>query len=68
MKNPEKRYAKELAAMIKYPTIAGVSGNERVFHRFRKKMSSLFPHILEMCDILDFDGSFLIKLKGSKNR
>ncbi|MBR6332525.1 MAG: M20/M25/M40 family metallo-hydrolase [Dehalococcoidales bacterium] len=67
MKNPEKRYAKELASMIKYPTIAGVSGSDRVFHRFRKKMTSFFPHILEKCDILDFDGSFLIKLKGSKN-
>ena len=69
MKNTESRqnkYIENLSKMIQMETIS-INDNLQIdkFLKFQDLLRNLFPHIFEVCEFTEFEGSFLLKWKGS---
>ena len=59
------RYANELAQMIKEPTVSA-RGDEDLtkFYKLHDVLKQLFPTVWEKCEVIDLEGSLLIKWAG----
>lgn len=58
-------YAKNLSRMIQMETISSEKQKDKSkFYRFRELLGEIFPHIFSVCELEDFDGSFLLYWKG----
>ena len=66
---PEKRtalYSQRLAALIRCETISRENQTDkRQFYAFQELLRGLFPGLFACCEFEDFDGSFLLRWKGS---
>ncbi|MBR3751735.1 MAG: M20/M25/M40 family metallo-hydrolase [Ruminiclostridium sp.] len=59
-------YAAELARMIQIETISTPDQPDKAkFYQFHDLLRELFPHLFAVCTYEDFDGSFLLRWKGS---
>lgn len=59
-------YANKLSRMIQYETISYPDRDDyEKFHGFHDLLRELFPHVFTACDVEDFNGSLLIRWKGS---
>ena len=58
-------YARNLSRMIQMETVSSENQKDKSkFYRFRELLAELFPHIFSVCELEDFDGSFLLRWKG----
>jgi carboxypeptidase PM20D1 len=58
-------YARNLSRMIQIETVSSEKQKDKTkFYRFRELLMELFPHIFTVCELEDFDGSFLMRWKG----
>lgn len=58
-------YARTLSRMIRMETVSSEHQKDKSkFYRFRELLRELFPHIFSVCEIEDFEGSFLLRWKG----
>ena len=59
-------YASKLSRMIQIETVSTENQKDKSkFYRFRELLAELFPHIFSVCELEDFDGSFLLRWKGA---
>lgn len=60
-------YADRLARMIQAETVCAVPQIDKTkFYRFYDLQRSLFPHLFSVVEVEDFDGSLLLRWKGSE--
>ena len=58
-------YAKTLAKLVQCETISAFGDDDRTkFRAFHELLRQTFPHIFAVCEMEDFDGSFLMRWKG----
>ena len=58
-------YARNLSRMIQMETVSSENQKDKSkFYRFRELLAEIFPHIFSVCELEDFDGSFLLQWKG----
>ena len=58
-------YARTLSRMIRMETVSSEHQKDKSkFYRFRELLAELFPHIFSVCELEEFDGSFLLCWKG----
>ena len=58
-------YARNLSRMIQMETVSSENQKDKSkFYRFRELLTEIFPHIFSVCELEDFDGSFLLRWKG----
>lgn len=63
--NKAESYAKKLSRMIQMETVSSENQKDKTkFYRFRELLTEIFPHIFSVCELEDFDGSFLLHWKG----
>jgi len=63
-----EKYAHTLSRMIAFKTLSSsAQGDKTVFYNFRELLKECFPKIFEVCELEDFDGSFLLRWKGSSS-
>lgn len=66
---PDERtelYSQRLAAMIRCETVSRENQTDKSkFYTFQKLLRELFPKLFACCAFEDFDGSFLMRWKGS---
>ena len=61
-----EKYIGVLSEMIKCDTVSNYDYiDEAKFHKFHELLKELFPNIFAISEIEDFNGSLLIKWKGS---
>ncbi len=59
-------YARKLSRMIQMETVSAERQKDKSkFYRFRELLAEIFPHVFSVCELEDFDGSFLLRWKGS---
>jgi len=59
-------YAEKLSRMIRKETVSAEDQKDILkFYEFRVLIKSLFPNIFSVCELEDFDGSFLMRWKGT---
>ena len=62
-----QKYAETFAELIRMDTTScDVQPDKRVFYQFQELLKKKFPHIFEVVEYEDFDGSFLLKWKGKE--
>ena len=60
-------YASKLSRMIRMETVSSEHQKDKSkFYRFRELLAELFPHVFSVCELEDFDGSFLLHWKGEE--
>ncbi|MBR5134252.1 MAG: M20/M25/M40 family metallo-hydrolase [Clostridia bacterium] len=60
-----EEYAARLSRMIQTETISTANQTDRTkFYRFHDVLRELFPHLFAACSFEDFNGSFVLCLKG----
>ena len=63
------RYAKVLSALIQVETVSATAGKDRTkFYRFQDVLRAQFPRLTAICEWEDFDGSFLLRWRGTDDR
>ena len=63
--NRTESYASKLSRMIRMETVSTEDQKDKTkFYRFRELLRELFPHIFSVCELEDFDGSFLMRWEG----
>lgn len=66
MDDRAKKYAEGLSALIQVDTVSVKGGTElSKFRAFQELLRKSFPHIFAVCEQEDFDGSILLRWKGS---
>jgi len=61
-------YANSLARLIQVETVSmGSKAEKTKFYRFQEVLRETFPHIFSVCSFEEFDGSFLMRWKGSED-
>ena len=61
-------YAATLARMIRAETVSREpQPDKEIFYRFHDLLRQLFPNLFACCTYEDFDGSFLLHWKGTRN-
>ena len=61
-------YAQHLAALIRQETVSSENQTDKQkFYAFQKLLWKQFPKIFACCEHEDFDGSFLLRWKGSSS-
>ena len=61
-------YESKLSRMIRIETVSSEHQQDKSkFYRFRELLAELFPHIFSVCELEDFDGSFLLHWKGEED-
>ena len=59
-------YARNLSRMIQMETVSSENQKDKSkFYSFRELLTEIFPHIFSVCELEDFDGSFLLRWKGT---
>jgi len=62
-------YANRLAQMIRLETVSARNQTDKEkFYKLHALLKTLFPHLFAVCQYEDFDGSFLLRWKGSSER
>lgn len=65
MQHRESVYAEGLARLIRLETVSSLGGADRTkYKRFQEELRALFPQLTAACEWEDFDGSFLLRLRG----
>jgi len=69
MNNREEYYSSKLAQMIQMETVSiyKVKQKEK-FEEFHLLLKKLFPKVFSKCEVVDIDGSLLIKYKSEINK
>ena len=62
----QDRYIEAFQKMIRIDTVSDPDNGSdpENFARFRELLWEIFPHIKDACEVMDFDGSLLMKWKG----
>lgn len=64
----ENKYANGLSRLIKIETISEFYQQDKSkFYQFHKALEEEFPLVFANCDVEDFDGSLLLRWKGSSD-
>ena len=59
-------YALRLSKLIRVETVSSEAKEDRTkFYRFHQLLRETFPRLFEVCDFEDFNGSILLRWKGS---
>ena len=62
-------YAERLSRMIRMETVSVEEQKDKSkFYAFRGLLQELFPHIFSVCELEDFDGSFLLYWQGTEKK
>lgn len=63
----QNRYIENLQRMIRLETVSDPScaSSPENFRQFRELLKELFPHIFGACEVREFNGSLLMKWKGT---
>ena len=63
----QNRYIEILQRMIRLETVSDPScaSSPENFRQFRELLKELFPHIFGACEVREFNGSLLMKWKGT---
>ena len=62
-------YAKKLSRMIQLETISETNqADKSKFYKFHDLLRELFPNVFSKCEMTDFDGSFVLRLKGETDK
>ena len=68
---PDERtelYAQRLAALIRQETVSSENQTDKQkFYEFQKLLWKQFPNVFACCEHEDFNGSFLLRWKGSSS-
>ena len=63
-----ERYAQRLSKLIQAETVSSEAKGDRTkFYRFHQLLRETFPKLFEVCTFEDFNGSILLRWKGSSN-
>ncbi len=63
-----QNYAQRLSRMIQAETVSeNYQTDKTKFYRFHDLLKELFPNVIAACQMEDFDGSFLLRWKGTKD-
>ena len=67
MKDRQQKYTETLQKMIRLDTVSDPSNasSPENFEQFRALLAELFPSIFSVCEVREFNGSLLMKWKGS---
>lgn len=67
MKGRQQKYTETLQKMIRLDTVSDPSNasSPENFEQFRTLLAELFPSIFSVCEVREFNGSLLMKWKGS---
>ncbi len=69
MDNISVTYAERLSRMIQAETISETNQTDKSkFYKFHDLLRKLFPHVFSECEMTDFDGSFILHLKGKTDK
>lgn len=69
MNDVAKLYAERLSKMIQVETISETNQTDKSkFYKFHDVLRDLFPNVFAECDMMDFDGSFVLRLKGKTDK
>ncbi|MBQ3290889.1 MAG: M20/M25/M40 family metallo-hydrolase [Mogibacterium sp.] len=65
--NRQQQYQEALSRMVRMETVSDPDGNNDMdkFNRFHELLKELFPNIHNACKIKEFDGSLLLRWKGT---
>ena len=64
-----ERYIENFRKLIQVKTISHYTDeNMTPFYEFHDVLKNVFPNIFSVCTVEDFDGSLLIRWKGTKNK
>ena len=67
---PENRaelYANRLSHLIQVETISALDQADKVkFYNFQKELREMFPTLFDICELEDFNGSFLLRWQGKQ--
>lgn len=62
------KYANTLARMVRVETISAEKQTDKTkFYKFQELLRELFPTLFSVCEMEDFNGSFMLRLKGENS-
>ena len=62
-------YAQRLSALIRAETVSAADQTDRTkFYEFHRLLQQMFPHLFAAVEYEDFNGSFLLRWKGTQHR
>ena len=70
MNDRQQKYISTLQQMIRIETVSDPqnASDPENFKRFHELMWELFPHIREACELKEFNGSLLLRWKGTDEK